>query len=105
MSILNYFKQRQEDNDNFFFAVDLGNDGTLRNVFWVNKRPRCGYLQLYDIVVFDVTYKANNFKMSFARFIGVNQHFSLFCPKMLIGRRNDRDVRLAVLLISKMYVQ
>lgn len=43
------------------------------------------YLQFWDVLVFDVTYKTNKFKMTFALFTGVNHHLqsSLFAGALL----------------------
>lgn len=55
-----------------YFSIDLGNDGTLRSVFWEDGRARVAYLQFSDVLVIDVTHKTNKFKMPFAPFTGVN---------------------------------
>lgn len=34
--IVRYFKQRQEEDGSYFFAMDLGEDGTLRSVLWAD---------------------------------------------------------------------
>ncbi|KAI3750370.1 hypothetical protein L2E82_21004 [Cichorium intybus] len=61
------------DNDQYF-AVDLGDDGCPRNIFWADGRSRDAYNKFGDVVVFDVTYMTNKFKMPFAPFVGVNHH-------------------------------
>ncbi|XP_023728883.1 protein FAR1-RELATED SEQUENCE 7-like [Lactuca sativa] len=45
-----------------------------KNVFWADGRSREAYTKFGDVVVFDVTYMTNKFKMPFAPFIGVNHH-------------------------------
>lgn len=96
---MNYFKLRQEDDGSFFFAMDLGSDGTLRSVFWADGRSRCAYLQLCDVLVFDVTYKTNKFRMPFAPFTGVNQHLQsiLFGGPLL----EDETTEMFVWLFSQ----
>lgn len=42
----------QEEDNSFYFAMDLGDDGTLRNVFWADGRARVAYLQFFDVLVF-----------------------------------------------------
>ncbi|KAI3721972.1 hypothetical protein L2E82_32993 [Cichorium intybus] len=61
------------DNDQYF-AMDLGDDGCPRNIFWADGRSRDAYNKFGDVVVFDVTYMTNKFKMPFAPFVGVNHH-------------------------------
>lgn len=36
LGIIKYFKHREENDDSFFFSVDVGDDGALRSVFWVD---------------------------------------------------------------------
>lgn len=37
-AIRNYFVKMQAKNSNFFYVMDLGEDGRLRNVFWADAR-------------------------------------------------------------------
>nr|KAJ0208623.1 hypothetical protein LSAT_V11C400219920 [Lactuca sativa] len=61
------------DNDQYF-VVDLSDDGYPRKIFWVDGRSRDAYAKFKDVVVLDVTYMNNTFKMPFAPFTGVNHH-------------------------------
>ncbi|XP_052624883.1 protein FAR1-RELATED SEQUENCE 5-like [Lactuca sativa] len=61
------------DNDQYFY-VDLCDDGSPKNIFWADGRSRDAYTKFSDVVVFDVTYMTNKFKMPFAPFVGVNHH-------------------------------
>ncbi|KAL6581423.1 hypothetical protein OROMI_007346 [Orobanche minor] len=72
--IVKHFQEKAATDQNHYFTMDLAKDGTLRSVFWADGRSRSSYLQFGDVVVFDVTYKTNKFKMPFAPFIGVNHH-------------------------------
>lgn len=74
MGIIKYFKQREKDDDSFFFFMDVGDDGTLHSVFWTDGQARTAFHQFNDVLVFDMTYKTNKFRMSFAPFINVKQH-------------------------------
>ncbi|KAK3023285.1 LOW QUALITY PROTEIN: hypothetical protein RJ639_044256 [Escallonia herrerae] len=58
-------------DDSYYFAMDLGRDGSLRSLFWADGRPRASYAQFGDVVVFDVTYTTNKFRMSFAPFVRI----------------------------------
>lgn len=85
LGIVKYFQQKREDDGSYYFAMDLGDDETLRSVFWADGRAKAAYLQFCDVLVFDVTYKTNKFKMPFAPFTGVNHHLqsSLFGRALL----------------------
>nr|KAJ0225756.1 hypothetical protein LSAT_V11C100006250 [Lactuca sativa] len=61
------------DNDQYY-VVDLCSDGCPRNIFWADGRSRDDFTKFGDVVVFDVTYMTNKFKMPFAPFTGVNHH-------------------------------
>ncbi|KAF8364660.1 hypothetical protein HHK36_033340 [Tetracentron sinense] len=69
-----YFTRMQQRNSNFFYLMDLDNEGHLRNVFWADARSRAAYGYFGDVVTFDTTYLTNRYDMSFAPFVGVNHH-------------------------------
>jgi hypothetical protein len=62
-------------NSNFFYAIDLGEDQRLKNLFWVDAKSRHDYDTFSDVVSFDTTYVRNKYKMPLALFVGVNQHY------------------------------
>ncbi|KAK8938415.1 Protein FAR1-RELATED SEQUENCE 5 [Platanthera zijinensis] len=68
-----FHKQKDLDPD-FYFAIQIDNNGILQSVFWADKRSRNDYFTFGDVIVFDVTYKTNKFMMPFASFTGVNHH-------------------------------
>ncbi|XP_077223495.1 protein FAR1-RELATED SEQUENCE 5-like [Tasmannia lanceolata] len=43
-------------------------------MFWADSRARDAYLTFSDVIVFDVMYRTNRFRMPFAPFTGVNHH-------------------------------
>ena len=69
-----YFVRMQEDNGNFFYAIDVDKDHRLINAFWADARSRELYQEFGDVVTFDTTYLVNKFDMPFAPFVGVNHH-------------------------------
>ncbi|CAL9007765.1 unnamed protein product [Prunus brigantina] len=73
-AIQTYFLNMQAQNSNFFYAIDLDQDGRLRNVFWADARSRAAYEEFGDVVTFDTTYLTNKYDMPFAPFVGVNHH-------------------------------
>ncbi|KAK0592453.1 hypothetical protein LWI29_019404 [Acer saccharum] len=44
------------DNSNFFYTVDIDEEGRLKNVLWVDARSRVAFKEFGDIVTFDTTY-------------------------------------------------
>nr|DAD37087.1 TPA_asm: hypothetical protein HUJ06_007728 [Nelumbo nucifera] len=74
-AMLEYFTCMQEENTNFFYAIDLDDEQRLRNVFWVDPKGRHDYTYFGDIVSFDTTYIKNRYRMPFVPFIGANHHF------------------------------
>lgn len=79
--LLDFFTQMQNMNSNFFYAIDVGEDQRLKNLFWVDAKSRHDYSHFCDVVSFDTTYVRNKYKMPLALFIGVNQHYQF----MLLG--------------------
>ncbi|KAL7612830.1 hypothetical protein Lser_V15G07827 [Lactuca serriola] len=59
--------------------------------FWADGRSREAYTKFGDVVVFDVTYMTNKFKMPFSPFIGVNHHgqFILFGGTLLENEKEE----------------
>ncbi|CAL5184085.1 unnamed protein product [Lathyrus oleraceus] len=72
--ISNYFCQRQLVSPNFFYVMDLNDDGQLRNIFWIDSRSRSAYSYFGDVVAFDTTYLSNNYEISLVAFVGINHH-------------------------------
>ncbi|XP_021686198.1 protein FAR-RED ELONGATED HYPOCOTYL 3 isoform X1 [Hevea brasiliensis] len=79
--LLDFFTQMQSLNSNFFYAIELGEDLLLKNLFWVDAKSRHDYVNFCDVVSFDATYVRNKYKMPLTLFVGVNQH----CQFMLLG--------------------
>ncbi|KAK1588204.1 hypothetical protein Q3G72_020919 [Acer saccharum] len=64
----------QGENSNFFYTIDLDEDGRLKNVLWVDARSRNAYKEFGDVITFDSTYLTNKYDMPFATFVGLNHH-------------------------------
>ncbi|XP_021673539.2 protein FAR-RED IMPAIRED RESPONSE 1 isoform X1 [Hevea brasiliensis] len=73
--MLEHFRYMQDENPNFFYAIDLNEEQCLRNVFWVDAKARLDYGYFDDVIIFDTTYIKSEYKLPFAPFIGVNHHF------------------------------
>lgn len=73
--MLEQFMYMQDENPNFFYAIDLNEEQRLKNVFWVDAKGRLDYGSFGDVVLFDTTHIKNEYKLPFAPFVGVNHHF------------------------------
>ncbi|KAH9702052.1 protein FAR1-RELATED SEQUENCE [Citrus sinensis] len=74
IAIQRHFQKMQTENDEFFFSINLDEEGQLKNVFWADPRSRAAYNDFGDVVTFDTTYLTNKYDMPFAPFVGVNHH-------------------------------
>ncbi|XP_026443836.1 protein FAR1-RELATED SEQUENCE 5-like [Papaver somniferum] len=74
-SVLNFFQRKQRENPQFFYSVQVDEDGRVVNFFWVDARSRMAYEHFGDVVTFDTTYMTNKYQMPFAPFTGVNHHY------------------------------
>ncbi|KAL8457389.1 hypothetical protein ACS0TY_035304 [Phlomoides rotata] len=68
------FARLQLKDRNFFYTMDLDNEGKLRNVLWIHPRSRVAYEKFHDVISFDTTYIVNRYKLSFTSIVGVNNH-------------------------------
>ncbi|KAM0012441.1 putative transcription factor FAR family [Helianthus debilis subsp. tardiflorus] len=89
--LIKHFQDKLIEDRNLYFVVDLFEDGSPRNIFWADGRSRDAYIKFGDVVVFDVTYMTNKFKMPFAPFVGVNHHRQsiLFGGALLENEKQD----------------
>lgn len=76
-ALYQFFAQMQAKQPNFFYLMDMGTEGHLRNVFWADARSRAAYQYFNDVVYFDTTYLRKNFDVPLAYFGGVNHHGQL----------------------------
>lgn len=73
-AIYNYLCRMQLTNPNFFYVMDLNNDGRLRNVFWIDARCRVAVGYFSDVIFFDNTYLSNKYEIPLVAFVGMNHH-------------------------------
>ncbi|XP_021763158.1 protein FAR-RED IMPAIRED RESPONSE 1-like [Chenopodium quinoa] len=73
-AMMAYFDRMQEDNQNFYQAHRLDEEGRLKDVLWVDARSRVAFEDFGDVVCFDATYLTNEYELPFANFVGVNHH-------------------------------
>ncbi|XP_071709246.1 protein FAR1-RELATED SEQUENCE 5-like [Rutidosis leptorrhynchoides] len=72
--VIKDFQDKAYVDSKHYWVVDLFEDGSPRNIFWADGRSRDAYINFGDVLVFDVTYMTNRFKMPFSPFVGVNHH-------------------------------
>ncbi|XP_011623480.1 protein FAR1-RELATED SEQUENCE 5 isoform X1 [Amborella trichopoda] len=73
-AILDYFKRMQAENPAFFYAIQVDEKENMTNCFWSDGRSRMSYNYFGDTVIFDTTYKMNQYRLPFVFFAGVNHH-------------------------------
>ncbi|ONI17899.1 hypothetical protein PRUPE_3G186000 [Prunus persica] len=70
-----HFMCMQDEDPNFFYAVDFDHEKRLRSVFWIDAKCRHDYSSFCDAVFFDTYYVRNNYRIPFVPIVGVNHHF------------------------------
>lgn len=73
-AIYNYFCRMQLTNPNFFYLMDLNDEGHLRNVFWIDGRSRASCVYFTDVICIDNTYLLSRFEIPLVAFVGINHH-------------------------------
>lgn len=73
-AIYNYFCRMQLTNPNFYYLMDLTDEGNLRNVFWADARSRAACVYFGDVIYFDTTFLSNKYEVPLVAFVGANHH-------------------------------
>ncbi|XP_047978717.1 protein FAR-RED IMPAIRED RESPONSE 1-like [Salvia hispanica] len=73
-AIQKMFKRLQQNDSDFFYLIDIGDDSRLRHVMWIHPWSRAAYQDFHDVVSFDTTYLVNQYNMPFGTVVGVNHH-------------------------------
>ncbi|XWS17831.1 hypothetical protein CRYUN_Cryun33cG0102000 [Craigia yunnanensis] len=73
-AVYNYFCRMKLTNPNFFYLMDLDDDGRLKNVFWADARSRAAYGYFCDTITIDTTCLVNKYEIPLISFFGVNHH-------------------------------
>ncbi|KAL7099674.1 hypothetical protein ACP275_09G099800 [Erythranthe tilingii] len=74
LALYDYFRRSQLTDPNFFYIMDLSDEGYLRNVFWIDSRSRAAYSYFGDVVVVDTTCVSNKYDVPLLSFSGLNHH-------------------------------
>ena len=76
---LNYFKELEQEDPEFFYKIKLDGEHRVESLFWVDGAATHAYIESYhDCVSFDATYMTNMYDMPFTPFIGINRHGQSF---------------------------
>lgn len=76
-----FFSRMQLASPNFFYIMDLNDEGYLKNVFWMDSRARAAYAYFGDVVAIDTTCLSKSYEIPLLTFVGVNHH----CQSILLG--------------------
>ncbi|XP_073145285.1 protein FAR1-RELATED SEQUENCE 8-like [Henckelia pumila] len=74
LALYQYFHRAQLVDPNFFYIMDLSDEGCLKNVFWISSRSRAAYRYFCDVVVVDTTYLSKKYIVPLLTFTGLNHH-------------------------------
>ncbi|KAL8217445.1 hypothetical protein R6Q57_020818 [Mikania cordata] len=80
-AIYNYIFRMQLTNPNFFYLMDLNDEGHLRNMIWLDARCRVAIGYFSDVIYFDTSYLSNKYEIPLVTFTGMNHH----CQLVLLG--------------------
>ncbi|KAI3845295.1 hypothetical protein MKW98_009361 [Papaver atlanticum] len=72
-----FFMKMQTRSKDFFYSMDLDEDGRLRNAFWADGRSREAYKEFGEVVYLDTSFLANKYNIQLTSFVGVNHHGNL----------------------------
>jgi hypothetical protein len=72
--LVGYFKRRANEQDMFYWDVEVDQEGRMCNFFWRDGRSRLDYDSFGDVVIFDTTYRTSKCNLICAPFFGVNHH-------------------------------
>ncbi|KAL3835522.1 hypothetical protein ACJIZ3_010258 [Penstemon smallii] len=73
-AMYNYLCRMQLTNPNFFYMMDLNDEGRLLNLFWADARSRAASGYFGDVIFFDTTCLSNKYEVPLVSFVGVNHH-------------------------------
>ncbi|KAH6835157.1 FAR1-related sequence 6 [Perilla frutescens var. hirtella] len=73
-AMYNYLCRIQLTNPNFFYLVDLNDEGGFRNIFWADGRSRAANVYFSDVIFFDTTCLSNKYEVPLVAFVGINHH-------------------------------
>jgi hypothetical protein len=85
---LDYFKELEHEDLEFFYKIKLDDEHRVESFFWVDGAAKYAYIErYYDCMSFDATYMINMYDMPFTPFIVINRHG----PSFMLGCAFLRD--------------
>ncbi|KAF6169074.1 hypothetical protein GIB67_038571 [Kingdonia uniflora] len=72
---LEWFRKKQNEDPMFYFNTKLDEEDQILKFFWIDGRLKCTYETFGVVVTFNITYRTNVYKMPFALFAGINNHY------------------------------
>uniref|UniRef100_A0ACD5U8H2 Uncharacterized protein n=1 Tax=Avena sativa TaxID=4498 RepID=A0ACD5U8H2_AVESA len=72
--VLEYFRQRKDEDPRFHYEFLLGEGNKVKCIFWADAFSREMYALYGDVVSFDTTFKTNKYNLPFAPIVGVTGH-------------------------------
>ncbi|KAL6620300.1 hypothetical protein ACP70R_035439 [Stipagrostis hirtigluma subsp. patula] len=90
--VLNFMREKQDHDLEFFFKYSVDDEGRLKNIFWSDAQSQLDYGAFGDVVVFDSTYRVNRYNLPFVPFVGVDHHRSTVvfgCDQ--IGEKGNKE--------------
>ncbi|KAL3630327.1 hypothetical protein CASFOL_023311 [Castilleja foliolosa] len=103
-TLIQNFKNRQENEKDFFFDFEVDSESRLRNFFWRDGRMREDYELFGDLLVHDTTYRTNKYDMICGPFVGMNHHGKnvMFGCGFLMNERTESFVWLFSVFLKSM---
>ncbi|PHU04570.1 hypothetical protein BC332_25392 [Capsicum chinense] len=71
-SLLNFFREMQVKDREYYYSIDVDNRGRMQNVVWMYSHCKAAYEHFHDAICFDTAYLINCYNIPFASFIGIN---------------------------------
>ncbi|KAI8551231.1 hypothetical protein RHMOL_Rhmol06G0168700 [Rhododendron molle] len=102
--LLEYFKQKTQENKHFFYSFRTTNENEVRGVFFCDAKSRRDYGLFGDAICFDTTFRTNNYDMLCAPIVGINNHgqTTLFGCGLLDGETTDAVMWLFTTFLEAM---
>ncbi|XP_074318414.1 protein FAR1-RELATED SEQUENCE 5-like [Silene latifolia] len=71
---VNYFEDKRDTTEGFYFAYEVDSGKCLVRAFWCDAESRRNYALFGDYITYDPTYSTNKYCMLFTPFTGVDHH-------------------------------
>ncbi|KAL3498480.1 hypothetical protein ACH5RR_041212 [Cinchona calisaya] len=72
---IGYLYGKQDSDKTFYYKCDINEEGRVHKLFWADSRSRIDYQKFGEVVVFDTTYRTNEYRKPVVVLVDVNNHF------------------------------